>query len=278
MAVPDELRALGCLGHINYYRLRAYWIHMEGPKDPATGDHCFQPGASFEDALALYVFDRKLRLLTLDAIERIEVSVRTRWANHLARAYGPHAHLDASHFRNRNQHARSLEDLSKEMDRSTETFIKHLTTAYDEPPPIWAACEVMSFGQLSRWISNLKLRQGRKAIATAYGLDAQVLVSFLHHLATVRNLCAHHNRLWNRRFTVTMQVPQHLPPALAACFNPAADRNLANTLAMLAVMLRAASPGTSWPRRVKDLILATPHADPAAMGFPARWQTQSLWS
>ncbi|MBS1783976.1 MAG: Abi family protein [Acidobacteria bacterium] len=278
MAIDDEAKALGCLGHLNYYRLRAYWIHMEGEKDLTTGDHCFKPGTSFEDALALYVFDRKLRLLVMDAIERVEVSVRTRWANHLALTYGPHAHLEPARFRSAVQHSRSLDDLNKEISRSTETFIEHLIRTYDEPPPIWAACEVMSFGQLSRWVGNLKFRQDRKAIALAYGLDAGVLVSFLHHLTTVRNLCAHHNRLWNRRFTVTMQIPQSLSRVHAGSFNPAADRNLANTLAMLAWVLRSASPDSAWSRRVKELILATPQVDPAAMGFAAGWHALSLWT
>lgn len=279
MAITDEAKALGCLGHLNYYRLRAYWLGMEGPKDAASGDHCFKPGTSFEDALALYVFDRKLRLLLMDAIERVEVSVRTRWANHLAVAHGAHAYLDASLFHDPTQHAKSLDQLREEIARSKETFIEHYRTTYTDPPlpPVWAACEVMSFGQLSRWAGNLKHRKDRQAIASAYGLDAQVLTSFLHHLATVRNLCAHHARLWNRRFTFTLRIPRGLPPEIQACFNPAADRNLYNTLALLAWMLHAVSPGSSWAGRVKQLLQDTPLVDPAAMGFPPKWEGLALW-
>lgn len=279
MAIADEAKALGCLGHLNYYRLRAYWIHMEGPKDPATGEHSFKPGTSFEDALALYVFDRKLRLLVMDAIERVEVSVRTRWANQLAMAHGSHAYLDATLFHDRAQHAKSLDQLKDEVGRSKETFIEHYRLTYTAPPmpPIWAACEVISFGQLSRWVGNLKHRKDRQAIASAYGLDAQVSDSFLHHLATVRNLCAHHARLWNRRFTFTMKIPNGLPAEFQACFNPSADRNLYNTLAMLALMLRSLSPDSSWAGRTRDLILAMPLADPAAMGFPSGWERLTLW-
>ncbi|AWB35850.1 Abi family protein [Orrella marina] len=87
----DRAEALHYLGHINYYRLAAYWLPFEA--DHAS--HSFKPGTRFVDVLNLYIFDRELRLLVLDAIERVEVSVRTGWAYTLAHRYGPHAHLNA---------------------------------------------------------------------------------------------------------------------------------------------------------------------------------------
>ena len=65
--------------HISYYRLRAYWLTCETPA--AAGDHAFRPGTRFEDVLALYVFDRQLRLLVMDAIERVEVALRAGWVS-----------------------------------------------------------------------------------------------------------------------------------------------------------------------------------------------------
>lgn len=88
------------LTHINYYRLRAYWLPFE--TEPANGDdHAFVADTNFETILAIYVFDRDLRLLLLDAIERIEISLRTTLAQHLATAYGPFAHDDGTHFKDR---------------------------------------------------------------------------------------------------------------------------------------------------------------------------------
>lgn len=276
--VQDRAKALGCLGHLNYYRLRAYWLGMESAKRP-DGDHGFIQGANFDAALALYVFDRKLRLLVMDAIERVEVSVRTRWAHHLALKYGAHAHLDAALFKDPVLHGRLMAGLREEVDRSQETFIEHYLRTYDDPPlpPLWSACEVMSFGQLSRWVGILKYRADRQAIASGYGLDERVFLSFLHHLTTVRNLCAHHARLWNRRFTITMQLPRAQAGAAFPAFNPAADRNLYNTLAMLGLFLRTVSPGSSWAQRVRALMVATPGAAPAAMGFPIGWESEALW-
>jgi abortive infection bacteriophage resistance protein len=104
LAIPDKARAAHYLAHLNYYRLRAYWLPLE--RDPKQ--HIFKVGTSFEHVLDLYVFDRKLRLLLLDAIERIEVSLRTQWAYHLAHQYGPHAYLDARHFKDPTKHASGL--------------------------------------------------------------------------------------------------------------------------------------------------------------------------
>ena len=89
--------------------------------------------------------------------------------------------------------------MSDEIERSRDTFIDHYRRKYLDPklPPIWMVAEIMSLGQLSKWMGNLKLRTDRSAIAKPYGLDESVLVSLAHHLTYVRNICAHHGRLWN---------------------------------------------------------------------------------
>ncbi|MBI5409958.1 MAG: Abi family protein [Nitrospirae bacterium] len=60
-------------------------------------------------------------------------------------------------------------------------------------------------------------------------IDEAVLGSFMHHLTHVRNLVAHHSRLWNRRMTFTMSIPRH-PAEMVGWFNRNADRKIYNTL------------------------------------------------
>ena len=279
MTIEDAPGALGALAHLNYYRLRAYWRGMEGAKCPDE-DHRFQAGASFKRALRLYAFDRSLRLLIMDAIGQVEVSIRTQWAYHLSLAYGAHAYLEPGYFRSPEAYQRSMGSLQEEMARSQETFISHYQRTYAEPrlPPIWAACEVMSLGQLSRWVSNLKFRRDRQRIAETYDLDEQVLCSFLHHLTHVRNLCAHHSRLWNRRFTITMRLPSARPFQVLGWFNPSAERQIHNTLVMLGVLLRVIDPEGAWAIRVRALLEGVPAADPGAMGFREGWESCPLWN
>lgn len=90
MVIDDPAEAEFYLQHLNYYRLSAYWLPFE--IDHAS--HTFRPGTRFAEVLNIYIFDRELRLLLLDAIERIEVSVRGQWAYQIAHRHGSHAHLD----------------------------------------------------------------------------------------------------------------------------------------------------------------------------------------
>jgi abortive infection bacteriophage resistance protein len=79
MVIADTRLASHYLSQINYYRLTSYWLPFESNHDT----HAFQRGTNFEQVLDLYIFDRELRLLVLDAIERVEVAVRTQLSFHL---------------------------------------------------------------------------------------------------------------------------------------------------------------------------------------------------
>jgi abortive infection bacteriophage resistance protein len=276
MLVPDRDRAARYLSHISYYRLRAYWLPFE--ESTGEGDHRFKPDKRFEDALMLYIFDRKFRILVLEAIERVEVSFRARLATELAIKYGSHAYLNPDNFKSAMIHQQCISSLREELIRSRETFIEHYKAKYDDPelPPIWAICEIMSFGQLSKWFQNLKLRKDRKALADVYQLDESVLGSFMHHLTHVRNFVAHHGRLWNRSMTLTMSIPLR-PTSIAGWFNRKSERKIYNTLVMLGYLLTLMSPGTTWPERLKQLIIENPLVDSAVMGFPYGWQNLDLW-
>jgi len=276
MVIPDPQRAARHLSHISYFRLRGYWIPFEN--DDKGKDHHFKDGTTFDNVLNLYLFDRKFRLLILEAIERVEISFRAHFANELGVAYGSHFYLNHKYTYDADLHKGLIKSLKSEIDRSTELFIKHYRNTYDKPalPPIWASAEIMSFGQLSLWFKNLKTRQDRNRVAKAYGIDEIILRSFMHHLTFIRNITAHHGRLWNRRMTITMKMPRK-PQPLSAILNPNATRYIGNTVIMLGYFLKLISPGTSWPQRMKQLITQFQGIRPAAMGFQENWKNLSLW-
>jgi len=272
MVIDDPTEAEFYLQHLNYYRLGAYWLPFEA--DHAT--HSLRPGTRFADVLNLYVFDRELRLLVLDAIERVEVSVRSQWAYQLAHQYGPHAHLDVTLAFNPQHWQTNLDKLRGEVDRSDEAFIKHLRATYAEAlPPVWAVCEVMSLGLLSRWYNNLKPMPTRRAIATAYSVDERVLESWLRHLSLVRNTCAHHSRLWNREFTITPLLPRSKPRGLAGQFQ-AGSRKLYNALVILLHCMDVIAPQHHWRSRLKALMTRYGVAV-SAMDFPTHWERLPIW-
>lgn len=277
MAVANRASALQHLDHISYYRLRAYWLPSE-ISGATGGEHAFRPGTRFETILDLYNFDRKLRLLVMDAIERIEVSLRTRWAHVLALGHGPHAYLDAALFRKATQHAKCLARLQEEFERSNEAFVIHYRQKYTDPelPPLWVVSVLLTFGQLSLWFQNIKENATRVQISTPYRLDEQIIGSFAHHLSYVRNVCAHHMRLWNREATIGMKLPAK-PDWLGATFNQAQPKRLYNTLVMLAYMLDTISPMSRWRMNLLDLMDEHSAVNQTEMGFSTGWRSSAIW-
>lgn len=271
MEIADEKAAQFYLQHFNYYRFGAYWLCFEADH----GSHKFKPGTKFEDVLNLYIFDRELRLLIMDAMERIEVSVRAQWAYQLGHIHGHHAHLASGLARNKHYWKSNIADLKQEVERSEEVFIKHFDGNYKEQlPPVWAVCEVMSLGLLSRWYRNLKPMHTRQRIANVYGIDEKVLESWLHHLSIVRNMCAHHSRLWDRSFTILPKAPRSKPVYLAYEFIH--GRKLYNTLVILLHLMDVVSPRHHWRARLKKLL--TDRRVPLdMMDFPADWIGRPVW-
>ncbi len=273
MNITDCERVERYLAHLNYYRLSAYWL----PFEQNHASHRFRPGTTFDLVLDHYIFDRELRLLVMDAIERIEVSLRTAWAYTLSHSHGSHAHLNRELFKAKWPHEKNIAMLERTVRQSSEVFIRHFHEQYDERlPPVWAICEIMTIGQLSQWYANLKHGRDRNGIARRYGLDEVNLVSFLHHLSVVRNHCAHHARLWNRSFPFAWKLPRKKPAGLIDNFNLENSRRLYNTLVMLAYLMDRINPNT-WKVRLNDLFAKYPVVNLRFMGFPEGWRECSVW-
>lgn len=272
MNISDQTEALKALKHYNYYRLSAYWLSFKERQD----SNDFKSGANFDDVLKLYDFDRRLRILVLDAIERIEVSVRGQWSYALGHVHGAHAHLNPRIAKNENYWESNKKALLKEVRRADELFIYHFLNNYEEElPPVWAACEVMSLGLLSKWYSNLKPKHTRAMISQTYGLDEDVLQSWLHHLAVVRNISAHHSRLWDRNFTrVKLMRPKSKPEALVDSF--VENDQIYNSLIILVHFTCLISDCDNWKERIVSLLEENiEHL--GAMGFPTDWKSQVIW-
>jgi abortive infection bacteriophage resistance protein len=285
LVVVDVAFAEHCLTHHNYYRLSAYRYPLAVHSQPDV----FLTGTTFEQLWALYEFDRSLRRLVLEATKRVEISVRSRWAYEVGHAHGPLAYENPAFFKPAHRHIESLAKLDEELDRSTEEFVAHFRTTYGmKRPPIWAACEVMTFGLVSNFYRLLAVPALRQRIADTYRLDESTLTSFLHHLNTVRNTCAHHARLWNRRFTVSMRPPTTKPIDVVANFDPTlpptlsqwqpqAPNKLYNTLVMLGHLMDVIDSTARWRHRLREMLVAQSFPVTNQMGFPADWRKRSLW-
>ncbi len=209
LQIADHARARHYLSYISYYRLRAYTYPYQVNTDE---NHPFQTGTSFDQVLDDYLFDRYLRLLIFDAIERIEIAFRTQVIHHYSMRHGSHWYQEKKHYKKEAYFINDLKVIDNEVDRSVEVFIDHYRDKYDTPyrPPSWMTLEVISFGLLSKLYSNLKMSPEKKIIAGNFGLGhPKLLVSWMHAISNVRNICAHHARLWNRRLAVGPVIPNY---------------------------------------------------------------------
>lgn len=279
MTITDDAVAEYWLRHVSYYRLSAYWLYFEFPKGQAGPR--FKAGTSFDKVTALYDFDRILRRLVMRGTEHVEVALRGSWAYQLAQLGDGHAYLRTKLYRDAREFRSSRSKLQQAVQRSSETYIDHYRRTYSSPklPPVWMVAEMMSFGQLSRWYSNLTDRALRNQIAAPLGLPETVLVPLIRHVTDIRNICAHHGRLWNRGFLQPPKLAQK-PLDLAATLDLQATQapaKLYNGLVMIGHVVRTVAPQSSWKADLRAHLRSHPEQDLKAMGFPADWDQRPLW-
>lgn len=278
MMIDDDNVARSQLQHISYYRLSAYWLPFEYPKADQRPDHCFQPGTTLETVIALHDFDCKLRKLVTEAIEVIEIALRGNWALEMAALGNGHSYLQPVHYRDAVKFAENVSRMQDEVRKSKERFIEHYKRTYiPAEPPVWMVSEILSFGSLSHWYANIKERSLRNRIAKPFGLNEAVFKPLIHHLTVVRNISAHHSRLWNRQIPVRLFLPRN-PTNLADSMDRAAPGKLYNTLTMLTYVLAQIDTLPDWQGRLLSLLESLPHGDLGQLGFPANWEALPMWS
>lgn len=274
LVITDEAAALRVLEHHNYYRLSVYRLPFTLPGDADQ----FVPGTTFEQIWGLYQFDQTLRALVWSGCERVEISLRARWAYEVAHALGPVAYTRPAYAQNASRHNESLKRLRDELHRSSEEFVKHHTvTLGQEWPPSWVVAEVATFGTISMLVKNIRDPVVRQRIATSYQLDERVVGSVMHHLSVVRNFAAHHSRLWNRIFVNPPRLPR-TPRALSLSTAPESPRNIYNSLVLLAHLIQCIQPGDPWPRAVRDHLHTLDPALLPRLGAPGDWSSRPLWA
>lgn len=274
MAVSDRALAERTLTHVGFQRLGSYWQPFES-NTPSNHGNLFVTGTQFGLILSRYLFDQRLRSHLMEAFSFIEVSIRTQWAHQLAHGFrhGDYAHQDPRHFNK--YHASNLAELQRTYEQITNR-----TGPSFNSQTLWDVITTMSFGQLSKWYSNLIDRPIRQAISQTYGLDQSVLTSALQHLTAVRNICAHHERLWNVTLNTGLRIPTRLTthPENAGAFNQQNRQKVYNAIVMTTHLMEVITPNGDWPERLLAIKEESQvNAPEAQMGFPANWKTLDLW-
>ena len=276
LTINNAVFAGDCLSNISYYRLRAYTYPFQ---DNSDVNHPFIVPVTFEEIIDLYVFDRKLRLLVMDALEKIEIALRTQIIYRWALTNGSHWQIKPGLYRDPVQFSKHITTLQSEIDRSNETFIDHYKSTYSRPsePPVWMSLEVSSFGLLSLMFLNLCKGPEKKAVAKHFGLnDISLLENWMHCFSNVRNICAHHGRLWNRRLTAHIKMPAY-PVHPFLINNKVYPYKLYAVLSCMQYILQNISPSGTFKNDLKALLSTCPLKQEKEMGFPADWQNEPFW-
>lgn len=304
MDVGDPTAARMLLQRVGYYRLSGYWhpFRNSGVTESGFAIHDdFVPGTTLEKVVEIYEFDRRLRLLTMDALERVEIALRFHIGHTLGRR-GAFAHTDVrclspeftsctdveppnlAKWRN-SDHAKWLAKRDLEVKRSKADFAVHFKRSYELPLPVWVTTELMDFGGLATLYAGL-LQTDRDSIAAHLSLDDRsgaghggALKDWLSNLTYVRNVCAHHARFWNANITSRLST-RHLRafPELGHAAGPSTARPY-SSLAVLAVLSKRLDPTDDWPTRVRTHIheRLPDGRSPGELGCPDGWQRERIW-
>jgi abortive infection bacteriophage resistance protein len=253
LIIDDIEEAKHYLNNIGYYHLSGYLKPFQ------NYDDTFKAGTSFTKTLDLYFFDRKLRLLFLNALERVEKSFKTQFVYHVSRKYGADGLTKDEIF---STHKKRIEENLK---KSKEPFIRSFFKKYNnEHPPLWMIAEALSFGDILNIYNNSVETDEKKQIADFYGMGWKYLFSWMENLREVRNICAHYSRLWNRKITRHLKKgKQHTELRF--------DKHIYDSIIITTILLKRISPTYEWVEEVSELIKEY-DINTKKMGFPENWE------
>ena len=239
--------------------------------------HRYKPNTSFDQVMMLYRFDKKLRLLIFNEIEKIEVAVRSTIVNIGCEMTNNKFWLtDSSIFIDQGKFRHTMDLIDAELRRSREDFIVHFKQTYSDPyPPAWILAEILPFGVMTNIYSNIKIPRLKKRIAQKFGLQVSPFESWLTIVALTRNYCCHHARVWNKQNTIRPMMPNRMTGNWISL--PTDPLRVYFDLCIIKYFLNIISPQNDMTSKLKTLLYAYPGIDIAAMGFPQGWENEPVW-
>lgn len=275
LLVPGEQeeQALAYLRYVGAYRLKGYWFHLVDPQTKR-----FPPGWTFAQIAERCELDRELRAATIEAIDRLEVAVRSVMANYLSLKHSPHWFLNSAIFKPTRrwgigQLIRKIEDEVRRADG--KRFVSHYFSRHDDPylPPSWSISECVSFGLWSRTYAILRDPNDKKAICKRFDVDqSEVFQSWIHTLTVVRNIAAHHGQLLRVQLGVSPSSYK------AASIRFADPKSFFAAATVIHYLLSKTGLPHRWKEDLIKIFARYPSVDIADLGFPVNWQSQPGWT
>lgn len=279
LTINPEDNATHYLSHISYYRLGEYWHSMQDDKV----NHIFKPNSKFVDVINLYNFDRELRILLFDIIEKIEISLRTNLIYYLSHEHDAWWFQNFDLFEDSKALVKTLASLEEELSRTKDTTIRNHYKKHKDDlrfPPSWKSLEQTSFGSLSKLYGNLKNTINAKdKIAEIYGaVNHTYLPSWLQSIAQIRNYCAHHSRLWNKNLPGRPKILNKPPDKWISDIPKEHEfQKLYIHLCLMKYLLNRIQQQNHFTQRLQELLAKYANVDPDALGLKPNWHNEPLW-
>ncbi|MBC6427197.1 MAG: Abi family protein [Ekhidna sp.] len=282
LRIFNEKEAEKYLSNVSYYRLGEYWYVMV--KEPKK-KHFFENGSTFENVITLYNFDAELRLLLFNVIEKIEISLRTKLIYHLSCEKDPWWFCNSGIFKDQIQFSKTLSTIERDISRAKNnniTIKNHFKKYKNDSrfPPAWKTLEQVSFGNLSKLYGNLKHDiTAKDKIAKEYGaVHHSYLTNWLQSISQIRNLCAHHSRLWNRKLTTTVKLLTKPPnPWIEDLPKTDEMRQLYVNMCLMKYLLNTIHSDNNFTQCLNSLFKKYPDVNLEDLGIKKDWQKEPLW-
>jgi len=274
LLINNEEKAESYLKNIGYYRLSAYFYPLLTlPKE----DHRFKPNSTFQQVMQIYRFDRKLRLIIFNEIEKIEIAIRCAIVNITSQeTKDPFWMANSLYFVNQHRYSNTLSLIDKELKKSHEDFIYHFKETYtDMYPPAWELSEILPLGVITEIYKNIKGKRTQKKIAQRFYLNIPVFESWITLITLTRNSCCHHARIWNKENAIKCLFMKRMQrPWVNHEIN---SKRIFCNLCIIKYFVDIISPHNHFKQNLLNLFNNFTLIDKAAMGFPGNWEQEPLW-
>lgn len=201
---PPE-KVIHFLTHHSYFQFMLYF------KKHRNSDHRFLEWTKFSTIRNTYIFDQKLRLALLYYISEIENSFKNIFCQEMCQKKWNIRWTERINFKDVRAFDDILQPIIESIDNNTSKsdYIKKYTTKYQDPkyPPFWNMLELLSFGQISLIYKSVE-EPYKKRVAWIYSIDNSILENRMQCLVAIRNICCHHNRLYNCDNLFPIKIPK----------------------------------------------------------------------
>lgn len=275
LIVIDETKAKHILKIVGYYRFSGYLLPFKSHHQH-NNHRNFIEGTNFEKVWQLYQFDQELRLLVSDAIEKIEVAFRAAISAITTEEFGAFWYVSRGFYRDNRPYEKLMRDVNKIIKDKQEVFMQHYFHNYSKPeyPPIWMMIEVLSFGSCSKMFANIQQVSVRRKICEVFDQHPTVIESWIKTTVWIRNLCAHHARLWNRWL---VDAPLISKADKLHDYLQANNRRFIVCAYILEQLLVNIFPAYQWKEKLYNLFEKYPEYPGQMMGFYDEWYEDPFW-